>query len=97
MTREAAPIDISTKPELARIVRELTEDGRPRVLREADKDVAVISPLRPKRHRRGKQVTQADIEAVLSVVGSWTDLEYAERLKRELDEARSDNSAPVDL
>jgi hypothetical protein len=97
MTREAAAIDISRMPDLAQLAEEVARTGIPRLLRRGDEDIAVLSPARPKRRPRGKRVTQADIDAALSVVGSWKDIEAAETLKRELDEARSDNSPPVTL
>ena len=85
-------------PELARVAHEVARDGRPRLLREGGSDIAVLSPARPKRRRgRWKRPSEEDIKAALSVVGSWTDLEAAERLKRELDEARSDSRPPVKL
>jgi hypothetical protein len=97
MTREAPPIDISTMPELARLADEVARTGTPRVLKRGDEDIAILSPARPKRRLKGKRVTQADIDAALSVVGSWKDLEAAETLKRELDEARSDSGPSVRL
>jgi hypothetical protein len=97
MTRETAAIDISTMPDLAQLAEEVARTRIPRLLRRGDEDIAVLSPARPKRRPRGKRVTQADIDAALSVVGSWKDIEAAETLKRELDEARSDNSPPVTL
>jgi hypothetical protein len=42
-------------------------------------------------------VTQADIDAALATFGAWRDTIDTERLKRELDEARSDDRPPVEL
>ena len=97
MTREAARIDISTMPDLARLAEEVARTRTPRVLRRGDEDLAVLSPARPKRRRKGKRPTEEDIAAALAAVGSWKAIVDGERLKRELDEARSDTSPPVEL
>src|SRR5215213_5339087 len=97
MTREAAPIDLSTMPDLARLAREVARDGTPRVLREEGADVAVISPARPKRRRTWKRPSEEDIARSLAAAGSWEGIVDPERLKRELDEARSDDRPPVEL
>ena len=97
MTRETTAIDISTMPDLARLAEEVARTRTPRLLRRGDEDIAVLSPARPKRRPRGKRVTQADIDAALGAIGSWKGIVDTERLKRELDEARSDNSPPVEL
>jgi len=98
MTREVARIDIATRPDFDRLVDEVVSTRTSWVITHGDEDIAVLSPAGPKRCRSmGKRVTQADIDAALSVVGSWTDVEAAERLKRELYEARSDNRPPVKL
>ena len=97
MTREAARIDISTMPDLARLAEEVARTRTPRVLRRGDEDLAILSPTTPKRRRRGKRVTEEDIAASLAAAGSWKELVDGEQLKRELDAARSDNSPPVEL
>src|SRR5207244_3460205 len=61
MTREALPIDIHTMPDLARLAKEVARDGRPRVLREDETDLAILSPARPRRRLQAKAVTPADI------------------------------------
>ena len=98
MTREAPSIDISTIPELARLADEVRTTGTPRRLRRGDEDVAILAPAPPKRRlRRGKTITQADIDASLAAIGSWQGLVDAEQLKRDLDAARSDSRLPVEL
>jgi hypothetical protein len=94
MTREAVPLDLRQLPDLARLAREVRRTNTPMVLRENGEDLAVLSPARPKR-RKGKVVTQADIDAALAA--SWVGLVDAERLKRELDAARGDDRPPVRL
>ncbi len=45
MTIEQQPINITNVPELARLVDEVRATHRPRMLRRADKDVAILVPL----------------------------------------------------
>ena len=95
MTREVTHIDISTMPEISRLAKEVARDGRPRVLRADGTDLAVLSPVRSRSRRKGKTVTEADIDAALAA--SWKGLVDPDRLKRELDQARSDDRPPVEL
>jgi hypothetical protein len=97
MTREDVRIDVSTMPELARLVHEVARDGRRRVLQEDSIDIAVLSPTRPSRRRARKTVTQAEIDAALATFGAWRDTIDGERLIRELDEARSDDRPPTQV
>ena len=84
MAEEATAIDISSMPEVARLAQEVAKTGRPHVLRQEDRDVAVLSPARPRRGRlKGKAVTQADIDAALSVAGAWRDWINPDEFKRE--------------
>ena len=84
MTRELAPIDVSTMPDVARLAQEVARTGRPRVLTQGGTDLAVLSPARPNRRRlKGKTVTQEDIDAALSVAGAWKDWLDPEEFKRE--------------
>ncbi len=96
MAREAAAVDISTMPDLVRLAEEVARTGTPRVLRRGDTDIAILSPAKPKHRFKGKRVTEEDIAAALATFGTWKDLD-AEKFLRELDEARSDNSPPVEL
>ena len=97
MTREAVPMDLNQihMPDLARLAKEVRRTKLPIVLRENGEDVAVLSPAKPARRRKGKTVTDADIEAALAA--SWVGLVDPETLKRELDAARSDDRPPVEL
>ncbi len=99
MVREATSIDISTMPDLARLADEVARTRRPRVLHRNNKAVAVLMPARrtPRRGKKGKTLTQAQREAVLSTFGAWKGHIDAEQLKREIKEARSDHRPPVNL
>jgi hypothetical protein len=99
MAREAIAIDLDPieMPELARLAQEVRRTRTPILLRADGEDVAVLSPAKSKRRPSGKRITQADIDAAIGAIGSWEGIVDTERLKRELDEARSDNSPPVEL
>jgi hypothetical protein len=97
MTREAIRVDIATSPDLVTLAEEVARSQTPLVITRGDEELAIISPTGPKRRRKGKRITEEDIAASLAAAGSWKDIVDGERLKRELDEARSDNSPPVRL
>ena len=75
MAHETAYIDLNSKPDLARVARELARTGGRVVLREDGMDLAVLSPARPKRRLRGKRPTQADIDAALATFGAWKEID----------------------
>jgi hypothetical protein len=97
MTREAAPIDLATMPDLARLANEVARDGTSRVLRQDGADVAVLAPVRPRRRRTAKTPTPAQREAVLATFGAWKGHLDAERFKREIKAARRDDRLPAKL
>ncbi len=77
MARSLTPIDISNTPDLLRLVEEVTESGKPRVLRRADEDVAVLMPVKKpaSRRRTGRKKTKADYDAFRSSAGGWKDVD----------------------
>jgi hypothetical protein len=97
MTREAAGIDISTMPDLARLAEEVARTRTPRVLRRGDEDIAVLSPARPKRRPKGKRVTENDIAASLAAAGAWKVWVDPEAFKRERRELQEHDRAPRSL
>ena len=46
MANECSSIDISHDPELLKLAEEVRTTNRPRILKRADEDIAVISPIR---------------------------------------------------
>lgn len=64
MASEYAPIDLSkgNTPDLAELAEEVHRTNRPRVLRRADEDIAVLIPAPKKKTSRtsGKPVTEDD-------------------------------------
>jgi len=88
MTHEVAPIDISKTgvPSLAEIVEEVRRTNRPRILRRADEDLAVISPVKKgAKQSPFKQKSQADIDAFLSTAGGWKDVVDTDKLKADIE------------
>lgn len=50
MASEGTHIDISGIPELARLARDVAADGRPRLLRADDTDLAILTPAPTEHH-----------------------------------------------
>ena len=83
------PIDITTIPDLARIVEEVETTKKPRELRRDNKTVAVIAPAIHKREK-----TRADYAAFKSAAGGWKGLVDTEKLKRDIYESRKISTRP---
>ena len=64
MAKEKEPqrIDISSIPELLKLVQEMRQTNEPSILRQEGEDVAMLTPLKPvtKRSVRGKPTTADD-------------------------------------
>jgi hypothetical protein len=62
MAKEPRHIDISSIPELLKLVQEVRQTNEPSILREESEDVAMLTPLKPvtKRSVRGKPTTADD-------------------------------------
>ena len=93
MSRELPFIDLDTMPELGRLADEVARTGRARVLRRDRKVVAKLVPARrPSRRRPTSSDATAEREAALmSTFGAWKHLVDADQLKRDLNEAQSDD------
>ena len=99
MARALHPIDISNTPDLLRLVEEVAESGKPRMLRRADEDVAVLLPVKKaaSRGRTGRTKTKADYEAFLSSAGSWSDVDTDKFIEEMYESRRIDTRPPTDL
>ncbi len=95
MARSLTPIDISNTPDLVRLVEEVTESGKPRMLRHADKDVAVLLPVKKgaSHERTGRKKTTADYEAFRSSAGGWKDVDV-DKLLADIYESRTISTRP---
>jgi hypothetical protein len=62
MAKEPNRIDISSIPELLKLVHEVRQTNEPSILREESEDVAMLTPLKPvtKRSVRGKPTSADD-------------------------------------
>ena len=69
MAKEPNRIDISRIPELLKLVQEVRSTNEPHILQEESEDVAIISPVQPKKRAktRGKPVTSDD--ALFRLIG----------------------------
>ena len=55
MSNSLTPIDISTMPELVRIVEEVATTKKPRELKRDDQTVAVLMPVAPAKKAKTKR------------------------------------------
>ena len=95
MARELASIDVSEAPDLLRLAEEVHQTGRARVLRRADEDLAVLSPVASPVKRRGRHIKrEADRAAFLSSAGGWEGNVDVDSFLRGNDESRSRSSRP---
>ncbi len=99
MARALHPIDISNTPDLVRLVEEVAESGKPRVLRRADEDVAVLLPVKKAspRRRTGRKKTDTDREAFLASAGGWRDVDTDTFIEENYKSRRISTRPPVDL
>lgn len=85
MATEYTPLDISNAAELLKLAEEVQRTKQPRVLRRADEDLAVITPVTKKAIRSPiKQKSQEDIQAFLSSAGAWKDVVDTGKLKADI-------------
>jgi len=91
------PIDITTMPDLARIVEEVEATKKPRELRRENRVVAVIAPAKstPANKKRGK--TKADYEAFKSAAGGWKDIDTDKLIENIYASRRRSNRPPVKI
>ena len=76
MSSHLTPLDISTSPELLRLVEEVATTKKPRELKRDNQTVAVLMPVAPAK--KAKTVH----EASLAAIGSWSDLDTDELIAK---------------
>src|SRR3989440_2442036 len=92
------PIDITTMPELARIVEEVEATKKPCELRRENKPVALITPVTgAKKARKHRAKTKADYEAFKSAAGGWKDIDTDKLIANIYVSRRRSNRPPVEL
>lgn len=91
-------IDVRAIPALAALAKQVAREGRAVVLREGDTDLALVSPARPVRRRRGRRaVTDADRAATLSTFGAWKGNVDPDALKQQIRESEVDDEPLPEL
>jgi poly-gamma-glutamate capsule biosynthesis protein CapA/YwtB (metallophosphatase superfamily) len=86
MSNTLTPIDISTMPDLARIVEEVAATKKPRELKRGNTTVAVLSPASAKNTEKW--------EKIRATFGSWSDLD-ADELIATIHRWREEGSRPA--
>ena len=69
MAPERSPIDVSVIPELAHLADEVRRTRRPRVIRRADEDLAVLAPPPPALRGRTKGRVLTEDDPLFQLVG----------------------------
>lgn len=82
MEEELVPVEISTIPDLARIVAEVREADAPLRLQHNGQDVALLRPIRARRPKP-KSVSDEAWEAALAQFGVWKGRVDPEEFKRQ--------------
>ena len=96
MSRNLAPIDISSVPELIGFAEEVVRTKTPRALMRDKKPLAVLMPVSINAKSRKKRAkTKADYEAFRKAAGSLKGLIDAEKLKKDMYESRKIISRPA--
>ena len=102
-------IGVSDLPDLLQVVERMRDDAKLRRLCRGDEALALITPIvltaeppvagsNQRRHRMRRGVTQADIDAFWSAVGSWQDNVDVDRFLKDNRESRRISSrAAVEL
>lgn len=87
-------LDIANTPDLLELARDVRRTKRPRLLRYADEDLAIIAPVKKIVKRSPfKKKSEADIAAFLSAAGSWRDVD-TDKLKADIYESRHLSTRP---
>jgi antitoxin (DNA-binding transcriptional repressor) of toxin-antitoxin stability system len=80
MIAERLVIDVDENPELAHLVDRVSESKKATLLRRNGRAVAMITPLKKRRQRRGPEPTQEDADAFAAAAGGWSGLIDADAL-----------------
>jgi hypothetical protein len=90
MPSETTPVEAHSLPDVSRLVHEVNETGRPRLIK-VDGEVARLSPARPRGRITGKRLSPRAIEAALAAAGSWKGLVDPDEFKRQRRELQTDD------
>ena len=95
MASELTPIDIRQLPELAQLVEEVRQSGKPRRLQRGHEDLARLVPIAPPRRRRGRRTSASDpLWGLVGMVTTYTGpADVSEHVDRYLAEAHAGTDA----
>jgi hypothetical protein len=89
MATHPVMIDISNNPDLVRLVEEVKNTKKPRILKQDSEPVAMLMPMEPAGKQRDKKArSQTHYKAFLAAAGSLKGFIDAERLKKDIYESR---------
>lgn len=102
MVRQGEAVDIDemgANPNAWRsLLEEVVRTKERRILQADGKDIAILIPINKSRQQRAKLPKRAVDDAIFwSAAGGWKGIVDAERLKRELAEARGSDRPTVAL
>jgi hypothetical protein len=69
MAKEPKRIDISRMPELLSIAQEVRSTNEPRILQQESEDLALLSPVRPKKRSQNKAQPVTTDDALFRLIG----------------------------
>jgi len=94
MARAHKSMDVRDIPELIRLAREVHESGEFRILREGDKELAMILPMEPPVSYPWRDKTEEDYEAFRSSAGGWKGIVDVEQILKDNEESRRISTRP---
>lgn len=100
MAREAAPIDLSTRPDLAQLIEEVKRTRQPQLIQEDGETVALIVPAGRRGTQPSRQLVDTSalppvpyrtVDEMLADRPPWTGRAFTdEEIKSALEEERVD-------
>jgi hypothetical protein len=69
MAKEPKRIDISSIPELLSIAHEVQRTNEPRILKQDSEDLAILSPVLPKKRSKSKAQPVTSDDALFRLIG----------------------------
>jgi hypothetical protein len=96
MAHDYPVVDLSkgNVPDIAELAEEVHRTRQPRMIRRADRDLAVLMPAKKVAKRRAlPKKSPEDMEAFWSSFGSWKDVD-TEQLKAANEESRRISTKP---
>lgn len=98
MTSDYTPIDISNVPDLLKLAEDVRQTRRPRILRRADEDIAVLMPVQKAPRKTTKHTpTKEDIAAFEAAAGGWAEVDIDRFLADNARSRQLSSRPPVEL